>query len=437
MGNSIPSYLSSFTRSYILNILSKIEYGRLDMTMKDRGETEPQVFGNSSLKDSSQPVCSITVNSPNVWTRMSINVDLGFSEAYMLGELECDDLVALVSIYIQNFALFGTGNIFLQIIPRLQKILFNPSNDSKRALQNASSHYDTSNALFSSFLSTDMSYSCAIWDTTGKEETLEEAQRRKVHNIIDKACIEPEHHILDIGGGWAFLAIEAVKKTGCRVTIVTLSVEQKTLCEKRIEEAGLKDRIEILLCDYREIPKPSPAGFDRVISVEMLEHVGKEYMEIYFREISRLLNPEHGIMVIQGITINNQRFHQTRSKVDTFIDRYIFPGGYLPCVRELIERLDTGSAGSLELESVQGIGPHYARTLRLWRENFLANWETTKSLYVKERGNMTALDLEALRRRWIYYFSYSEAGFRAGILGDYIITARRPQVLSLGGMVPL
>ncbi|CAD6446958.1 e24b2426-2612-49fe-b763-dcff70395709 [Sclerotinia trifoliorum] len=190
MGNSIPSYLSSFTRSYILNILSKIEYGRLDMTMKDRGETEPQVFGNSSLKDSSQPVCSITVNR--------------FSEAYMLGELECDDLVALVSIYIQNFALFGTGNIFLQIIPRLQKILFNPSNDSKRALQNASSHYDTSNALFSSFLSTDMSYSCAIWDTTGKEETLEEAQRRKVHNIIDKACIEPEHHILDIGADGHF-----------------------------------------------------------------------------------------------------------------------------------------------------------------------------------------------------------------------------------------
>ncbi|KAJ8070905.1 hypothetical protein OCU04_001264 [Sclerotinia nivalis] len=437
MENSILSHLSSFTRSYILKILSKIEYGRLDITMKDRGEAEPQVFGNTSLKDSSEPVCSIIVNSPNVWTRMSINVDLGFSEAYMLGELECDDLVALVSIYIQNYALFGTGNIFLQIIPRLQKNLFKPSNDSKRALQNASSHYDTSNALFSSFLSADMSYSSAIWDTTGKEDTLEEAQRRKVHNIIDKACIKPEHHILDIGGGWAFLAIEAVKKTGCRATVTTLSVEQKTLGEKRIEDAGLKDRIEILLCDYRKTPKPSPAGFDRVISVEMLEHVGKEYMEIYFREISELLNPEHGIMVIQGITVNNQRFHKTRSKVDTFIDRYIFPGGYLPSVRELTERLDTGSAGSLELESVQSIGPHYARTLRLWRENFLANWETTKSLYVKERGNMTALDLEAFRRRWIYYFSYCEAGFRAGILGNYIITARRPQVLSLSGMVPL
>lgn len=151
-----------------------------------------------------------------------------------------------------------------------------------------------------------MSYSSAVWDTTGREETLEEAQRRKVHNIIDKACISKEHHILDIGGGWAYLAIEAVKRTGCRVTVTTLSVEQKTLGEKRVEEAGLKDRIEILLCDYRKTPKPSPVGFDRVISVEMLEHVGEEYMETYFKEISDLLNPEHGIMVIQGITVNNQ-----------------------------------------------------------------------------------------------------------------------------------
>ncbi|ESZ90408.1 hypothetical protein SBOR_9196 [Sclerotinia borealis F-4128] len=421
--------------------------------MKDRGEEElvPQCFGNSSLlKDFSEPACSIIINSSNVWTRMSINVDLGFSEAYMLGELECDDLVALVSvnhlpadleqlIYIHNFHLFGTGNIFLQLIPRLQKVLFKPSNDSQRALQNASSHYDTSNALFASFLSPDMSYSCAIWDTAGKvaQETLEEAQRRKVHNIIEKACISPEHHILEIGGGWAYLAIEAVKKTGCRVTVTTLSVEQKILGEKRVEEAGLKDSIEILLCDYRETPKPSSAGFDRVISVEMLEHVGKEYMETYFKEISELLNPEHGVMVIQGITVNNKRFHATRSKVDTFIDRYIFPGGYLPSIRELIERLDNGSSGALELESVQSIGPHYARTLRLWRENFLANWETTKKLYANEREDMTALDLEAFRRRWIYYFSYCEAGFQAGILGDHVIMARRPQVLSPSGVVPL
>ncbi|THV47660.1 hypothetical protein BGAL_0297g00170 [Botrytis galanthina] len=439
MENSILSHFSSFNRSFILRTLSSIKYGRLYITMKDQNETKPRLFGNTSseLIDSSEPKCSVTINSPNVWTRMSINVDLGFSEAYMIGELECDDLVALVSIYIQNYALFGTGNIFLQIIPRIQKFFFRPSNDSQRALQNASSHYDTSNALFSSFLSPDMSYSCPIWDTTGKEETLEEAQRRKVHNIIDKADIKPEHHILEIGGGWAYLAIEAVKKTGCRVTVTTLSIEQKTLGEKRVEEAGLKDRIEILLCDYRETPKPSPAGFDRIISVEMVEHVGGEYMETYFRTISELLNKEHGIMVIQSTTETNQGFHQTRSNIDTFIERYIFPGGYLPTVREIIERLEVGSTGSLELESVQSIGPHYVRTLRLWRENLIENWDKTKLLYMEERGDMTLLDLETFQRRWIGYFSYCEAGFRAGILGNHVITAKRPQVLSPSGIVPL
>ncbi|KAF7940578.1 uncharacterized protein EAE98_000705 [Botrytis deweyae] len=425
MENSIISHFSSFNRSCIFKKLSSIKYGRLYITMKDQNETKSRLFGNASSEsiDSSEPKCSVIINSANVWTRMSINVDLGFSEAFMAGELECDDLVALVSVYIQNYALFGTGNILLQIIPRIQKIFFRPSNDSQRALQNASSHYDTSNALFSSFLSADMSYSCPIWDTTGKEETLE----RKVHNIIDKADIKPEHHILEIGGGWAYLAIEAVKRTGCRFTVTTLSIEQKALGEKRVEEAGLKDRIEILLCDYRQTPKPSPAGFDRIISVEMVEHVGEEYMEAYFRTISELLNKENGIV----------GFHQTRSKIDTFIERYIFPGGYLPTVREIIERLEAGSTGSLELESVQSIGPHYVRTLRLWRENFVQNWDETKHLYMKERGDMTLLDLQTFQRRWIGYFSYCEAGFRAGILGNHVITAKRPQILSPSGIVPL
>lgn len=151
-----------------------------------------------------------------------------------------------------------------------------------------------------------MSYSCPIWDVNRQDEPLEDAQRRKVHNIIDKACIRKEHHVLDIGGGWAFLAIEAVKKTGCRVTVITLSVEQKDLGEQRVRDAGLEDRIEILLCDYRSTPKPSPAGFDRIVSVGMVEHVGEEYLETYFSEISRLLNPDDGVMVVQGITVNNQ-----------------------------------------------------------------------------------------------------------------------------------
>ncbi|PQE16424.1 cyclopropane-fatty-acyl-phospholipid synthase protein [Rutstroemia sp. NJR-2017a BVV2] len=436
---AILSHLSAFSRTYILKTLSGLKYGSLQMVMKDQGQETSRTFGSTS-KDPNMPCVTLVINNSNAWTRMSINLDLGFAEAFMLGELECDDLVSLVSIYINNWKLFGTGNVLLQIIPRVQKWLFTQSNDSERALKNVSAHYDTSNSLFAAFLSPDMSYSCPIWDVNRQDEPLKDAQRRKVHNIIDKACIRKEHHVLDIGGGWAFLAIEAVKKTGCRVTVITLSVEQKDLGEQRVRDAGLEDRIEILLCDYRSTPKPSPGGFDRIVSVGMVEHVGEEYLETYFSEISRLLNPDDGVMVVQGITVNNQtpqRFHKTRSKVQTFIDKYIFPGGYLPSVRQLIDCLDTGSAGALEVECVQSIGPHYAKALRLWRENFLANWETIKVLYLKERGSMSPLDLEAFRRRWIHYFSYCEAGFRAGILGDHVITARRPQVLTEGGIVPL
>jgi cyclopropane-fatty-acyl-phospholipid synthase len=235
-------------------------------------------------------------------------VQKGFAEAYMSGELECNDLVALVSIYISNWAVLGTGSRFLSLLPRLQHLLatlFRPNN-TKNSLLNASSHYDTSNELFAAFLSRDMSYSCPIWESG--EETLEDAQLRKVRNVIDKAEIKAHHHVLDIGGGWCFLAIEAVKRTGCRVTATTLSVEQKVLGEKRIKEEGLEDRVRVLLVDYRDTPllEGGKKRYDRVVSVEMLEHVGKEFMDGFFRAIDQLLDPEEGVMVIQGITIINR-----------------------------------------------------------------------------------------------------------------------------------
>jgi cyclopropane-fatty-acyl-phospholipid synthase len=235
-------------------------------------------------------------------------VQKGFAEAYMSGELECNDLVALVSIYISNWAVLGTGSRFLSLLPRLQHLLATLSrpNNTKNSLLNASSHYDTSNELFAAFLSRDMSYSCPIWESG--EEILEDAQLRKVRNVIDKAEIKAHHHVLDIGGGWCFLAIEAVKRTGCRVTVTTLSVEQKVLGEKRIKEEGLEDRVRVLLVDYRDTPllEGGKKRYDRVVSVEMLEHVGKEFLDGFFMAIDRLLDPEEGVMVIQGITIINR-----------------------------------------------------------------------------------------------------------------------------------
>jgi cyclopropane-fatty-acyl-phospholipid synthase len=208
-------------------------------------------------------------------------------------------------LYIRNREVLGSGYSLFHVLPKLRRVIAPPTNTRSAALGNASAHYDTSNELFLAFLSSDMNYSSAIWETNVEHETLETAQLRKVHNIIEKAGIQSCHHILDIGCGWGSLAMEAVKLRGCKVTGLTLSAEQKMLAEERIAKAGLSDRIEVLLCDYRMAPVP-PAGYDRIVSVEMIEHVGRAHMSTFFEEVDKRLNKDHGLMVIQGITATNQ-----------------------------------------------------------------------------------------------------------------------------------
>lgn len=303
-------------------------------------------------------------------------------------------------------------------MPRITRILFRPKNNASNARKHAGFHYDTSNDLFQAFLSPDMNYSSALWCGQA-DEPLELAQRRKIHNILDKAKIESHHHILDIGCGWGYLAMEAVKTTGCRVTGLTLSVEQKTLAEERIQAAELQDKIEILLCDYRKAPAP-PGGYDRIVSVEMLEHVGEKYLKSYFATISKLLKLEGGIMAVQGITNINyvsttmppalsiwpsltmgHKIYENSPKVDTFIDRYVFPGGYLPTIKQLLAAIHAGSKGTLEIEAVQNIGPHYIRTLQCWRENFDKNWDSIRKSFAERHEEASEDDIEFYHRRWL------------------------------------
>lgn len=174
----------------------------------------------------------------------------------------------------------------------------------EQARLNASAHYDTSNKLFANFLSSDMNYSCAHWSVDASE-TLQSAQERKVDTLLKRLDLSPGHHLLEIGCGWGNVMIRAAQKYGCRVTGLTLAEEQKQLAEHRIKEAGLQDRVSVLLCDYRRVPKPEE-GYDRVISIGMFEHVGKKYFNEYFDTISRLLHPKTGLMVIDGITMTNK-----------------------------------------------------------------------------------------------------------------------------------
>lgn len=291
-------------------------------------------------------------------------------------------------------------------------------------------HYDISNEMFAAFLSPDMTYSCPIWlpksNPKCAQESLEDAQYTKLQRFITNAHIKSTDHVLEIGTGWGSFAIEAVRKTGCRVTSLTLSIEQKELAETRIAEAGYTDNIEVLLCDYRALPIPREGLYDKVVSIEMLEAVGREFLHTYFECIDRLLKPEGGIAVFQCITMPEtvrlthyrgisstdkvQRYEAYYKSTD-FIRKYIFPGGHLPTVSQLVSSITSGSQNKLIVDSVLDIGPHYSRALRLWREKFLENFESRiKPSLLAEHKGMTNSDVELFKRKWCYYFDYSCAG---------------------------
>ncbi|PYI28146.1 cyclopropane-fatty-acyl-phospholipid synthase [Aspergillus indologenus CBS 114.80] len=331
----------------------------------------------------------VIVKSPTFWSRLLASADLGFAESYMLQDIDCE----LLSQHRGGFRRSWLHQVATGAAQLLQR-----SNDVEQAQINISAHYDTSNVLFSYFLSPDMNYSFAHW-SAAPTEALEAAQRRKVHALLRKAKIAPAHHILDIGCGWGDLAIQAAQTYHCRVTGVTLCKEQKRWADDRIQAAGLADRIEILLCDDRNVRPPAATGYyDRVISVGMFEHVGRDYLPEYFATISRLLHPREGILVLDGITA----IIGLPARTDLFMLKYIFPGGYLPTIGMLLDHIHQGSSKTLEITSAESAGSHYARSLEC-----------------------TDFEVEAYRRKWLYYFVVAETSFRLQLLNNFTITAAR------------
>lgn len=258
--------------------------------------------------------------------------------------------------------------------------------------------------MFAAFLSEDMTYSCPIWqplsDPKSQHESLESAQETKLQYFIDAAKIKSTDHVLEIGTGWGSFAIAAVRKTGCRITSLTLSREQKELAEQRIAVAGYTDNVEILLCDYRALPTPREGLYDKVVSIEMLEAVGREFLDTYFDCINRLLKPEGGIAVFQCITMPETRY-EAYSKGEDFIRKYIFPGGHLPTVSQLVGSIERGSKGTLVVDAILNIGGHYAKTLRLWRDKFERHFDSKiRPALMDEHEGMTERDVNLFRRKW-------------------------------------
>ncbi|KAJ0109037.1 hypothetical protein J7T55_002229 [Diaporthe amygdali] len=382
------------------------------------------------------PIPSITVHHDRFWVRVLIFGDIGFAQSYMRHEISSIDLTAVLEFFVNN-SVVTKKPASAGLLPWLfgavgWLILEKPTNDIKTSRFNAKEHYSKSNNIFRAFLSPDMTYSAPIWlpkkDPRSRVETLEDAQLRKLEYAVSQTRLRASDHVLEIGTGWGSFAIMAARKSGCRVTTVTLNDEQKLLAEERIMQAGLNDRVRVLKADYRELNGIGP--FDKIVSIEMIEHVGHEFLGTFFECMDRYLKVHGGIGYFQCITIPETRYEQYCRSED-FIRRYMFPGGHLPTVSGLVANIDRGSRGKLIVEEIKSVGVNYPRALRSWKESFQANFEVKIVPALRESNpRMTVAEIDLFRRTWEYYFSYCEAGFKTKSLGNFAITVGRENCMA-------
>lgn len=322
---------------------------------------------------------------------------IGFGESYMAGEWSSDDLAGVLTAFATSMA---------DLVPRSLQVLRplavvrpprSHRNSPDQARQNIAEHYDLSNELFAEFLDETMTYSSALFDGPATRAHLAEAQRRKVDRLLDVAGVREGSRVLEIGTGWGELCIRAAAR-GAQVRSITLSAEQQQLARKRVAAAGFADRVQIDLCDYRDVS----GHYDAVVSVEMIEAVGYEFWPTYFRALDQLVARD-GRVAIQAITMPHDRMKATRN-THTWIQKYIFPGGMLPSSEAIFEI--TERATQLRTVDVVSLRTDYAETLRLWRERFM-----------QQRNMVRGLGFDdVFQRMWELYLAYSEAGFRSGYL---------------------
>ena len=326
---------------------------------------------------------------------------IGFGESYMAGEWHSNDLAGLLTAFATSVA-----DLIPSALQRLRPLAVvrhprSMHNSPAQARTNVAEHYDLSNDLFAQFLDETMTYSSALFDTSQPTwSDLADGQRRKVDRLLDSARVGPGSRVLEIGTGWGELCIRAASR-GAEVHSITLSAEQQRLAQRRVAEAGLSDRVRIELKDYREVD----GRYDAVVSVEMIEAVGYPFWPTYFQALDRLVSPD-GRVAIQAITMPHDRMLASRNTY-TWIQKYIFPGGLIPSVEALVGVTERQTR--LRTVGMLSLRPHYAETLRLWRERFTDHREAVSALSFDE----------TFHRMWELYLAYSEAGFRSGYLDVY------------------
>ncbi len=408
--DNVPTGFTADVSARIARQLFRVAVRRLPVTVRE-GSASTKTWGTGGPE--------MRIQRPaEFFARLGRDGLIGFGEAYLTGAWDAEDLGGFLTVLAADLPtlvpapLQKLRSAYVRRPPKHQR------NSTDNTRDNIAHHYDLSNDLFKLFLDETMSYSSALYDTSvidrgdhleaappegHDSESLAEAQARKIERLLDQTGVEEGTRVLEIGTGWGELAIRAARR-GATVHSVTLSSEQLELAEQLVAEAGYADRVSIVLSDYRDVQ----GQFDAVVSVEMIEAVGHEYWSTYFQTIDRLLAPG-GKVGIQAITMPHDRMLATR-RTWTWINKYIFPGGFLPSVQVLDEvtRTDT----RLRLTGRLAMGQHYAATLREWDERFLSAGEDVAALRFDE----------TFRRMWHFYLEYSRAGFASGYLNVQQLT---------------
>ena len=368
-------------------LLGRLREGRLEIVEDGRRHS----FGppSAALR------ATLRVHDPSFW-RALLGGSHGLAEAYGVGVWDSDDLVALARMGAREMPRLDRWR--RPLVPLRDLVSRMPRNTRDAARRHVAAHYDLGNDLFRLFLDESMTYSCAVFERP--QASLLEAQETKLDRICRKLRLGPDDHVLEIGSGWGSFALHAAERFGCRVTTTTISREQHEVAAQRVRDAGLGDRVTVLLEDYRDVR----GHYDKLVSIEMIEAVGWQYFDLFFRRCGDLLDPR-GLMLLQAIVIDD-RAYEVEKASRSFIKELIFPSGCLPSV-EMISRC-VARATRLRMLDLEDITGHYPETLRRWRENF-----------ARAAGRVAELGYDLrFRRLWELYFAYCEGGFLERRIGD-------------------
>jgi cyclopropane-fatty-acyl-phospholipid synthase len=389
-------------RKLVCSQLKDLRDGML--TIRESG-WDDQVLGDGNTD---YPTAELVVHDSSTWRDLLSGGSIGAAESYVAGDWSSPDLVALLRFFSRNLERMNAFEDKYSWLtkPALKGLHWLNRNTPTGSRKNIEAHYDLGNDLFETFLDPTMMYSSAIYQN--ETSTLEEAAVYKLDAICKKLDLQPGDRVIEIGTGWGGFAIHAAKYYGCHVSTTTISREQLELTKVRVEQEGLSDRITLLFDDYRDLS----GQFDKLVSIEMIEAVGPQFLNSYVGQINALLKPD-GLALIQAINMPEQRYRRALKNVD-FIQRFIFPGSFIPSFGAILDSVRTQS--NLVLTHSEDIGFHYARTLGDWRDRFMTNEDRIVGLGYDR----------AFRRLWHFYFGYCEAGFRERAIGVSQILLAKP-----------